>query len=75
MISGEYAERILAGGGSDDIAIRAARKTWAGEGFGYAVSGDRYYSRCFGERDPLDDEFRRLSILVFEPMFRHSSPL
>lgn len=75
VISGEYAERILAGGGSDDIAIRAARKTWAGEGFGYAVSGDPYYSRCFGERDPLDDEFRRLSILVFEPMFRHSSPL
>jgi exodeoxyribonuclease V gamma subunit len=48
-----------------------ARKRWTGE-FNVAGEGeDQYFRLCFGEVDPFDDEFERVSRALLEPLLRH----
>jgi exodeoxyribonuclease V gamma subunit len=69
--SWRYAEQIITRGRSREEALRAAGRIWRLSGYGHAESDDRYYQRCFGNGDPLDDEFEQLSILLLAPIFRH----
>jgi exodeoxyribonuclease V gamma subunit len=70
-----FAEQVLMKGKSPAEALRAARLFWAGSDYGRGESEDRYYQRCFGDQDPLDEEFQRLSVLVYEPLFQHRTAI
>lgn len=56
-----------------DQALWAARRIWEGEERqpGIAERDNAYYQLAFGETDPLDEEFIRLSQAVFGPLFAH----
>ena len=64
-----YAEETLRNGKSPDEALGAAKDAWrpAYEGK-WAEADEPHYHRCFGERDPLDDEFMALAVEVFGPL-------
>ncbi len=66
-----YAEQRLVNGKTKAEAIRMAQPVWTGSDYGRGESEDRYYRRCFGEQDPLDEEFEQLSVLVYEPLMKH----
>ncbi len=46
-----------------------ARNAWQGDRF--PEGDDPYYRLCFGDIDPLDDEFERVSRAILEPLLRH----
>jgi exodeoxyribonuclease V gamma subunit len=64
-----YVGRLLNGKRAPE-ALRAARSVWTGSNFKRGESQDPYYRRCFGEQDPLDEEFQRLAVLVYEPLLK-----
>jgi exodeoxyribonuclease V gamma subunit len=66
-----YAEQRLENGKTITEALRMARPLWTGSDYRRGESKDRYYRRCFGEQDPLDEEFEQLSVLVYEPLMKH----
>jgi len=49
--------------------LGSARIAWSGDRF--PEGADPYYQLCFGEIDPLDEEFVRLSQSLIEPLLRH----
>jgi exodeoxyribonuclease V gamma subunit len=46
-----------------------ARTKWGGDW--YPENDDPYYDLCFGDSDPLDEEFEMISSIVFEPLLSH----
>jgi exodeoxyribonuclease V gamma subunit len=66
-----YAEQRLVNGKTKAEAMRMAQPVWTGSDYGRGESKDHYYRRCFGEQDPLDEEFEQLSVLVYEPLMQH----
>jgi exodeoxyribonuclease V gamma subunit len=66
----KFAEQFLQKGKRAHEALRAARRIWAESEYGHGESEDDYYRRCFGEQDPLDEEFERLSLMVYEPLLK-----
>ena len=69
--SWKFAEQSTLKGKSAQEALRAARTVWAGSRYGRGESEDRYYRRCFDEKDPLDDDFQQLAVLVYAPLMKH----
>ncbi|OPY09728.1 MAG: RecBCD enzyme subunit RecC [Syntrophus sp. PtaB.Bin001] len=67
-----YVESLRKSGGcndeSEEAALDKARTAWEGN-YLPGEGADGYYRLCFGNSEPLDEEFRRLSLAVFEPMF------
>ncbi len=66
----KFAEQLLVKGKHAPEARRAARRIWAESEYGHGESKDHYYRRCFGEQDPLDEEFERLSLMIYEPLLK-----
>jgi len=66
-----YAEQRLVNGKTKAEAMRMTQPVWTGSDYGRGESEDRYYRRCFGEQDPIDEEFEQLSVLVYEPLMKH----
>jgi exodeoxyribonuclease V gamma subunit len=64
-----YTNDILKKNRSQKDALRSARKRWRGSDFNRGESEDPYFRRCFGTIDPLDDQFKTLSLEIFKPMF------
>ena len=52
-------------------ALKNARKTWEGNDFNAGESDDMYFDLCFREIDPLDEQFEKISIEIFRPIFEH----
>jgi exodeoxyribonuclease V gamma subunit len=68
MSSFEYADSVLRKSKPESIALMQAKKKWGGSGFAKHArpeSQDPYYDLCFRQFDPLDKQFRELSITVF----------
>ena len=57
------------------IALHAARMTWQVTDFFRGEAGDPCFSLCFGNIDPLDEEFCTLAKAVYNPLLSHLSPL
>ncbi|MGB8355026.1 MAG: exodeoxyribonuclease V subunit gamma [Chthoniobacteraceae bacterium] len=55
--------------------MQKARNAWNGGDSWGAVEKDAYEEFCFGGSDPIDEEFARLAMAVFEPMLRNGAPL
>jgi exodeoxyribonuclease V gamma subunit len=66
-----FAEQSTLKGKSAQEALRAARTVWAGSHYGRGESEDRYYRRCFDEKDPLDNDFQQLAVLIYAPLMKH----
>lgn len=49
--------------------LSAARTAWEGEFF--PEGDDPYYRLCFGDVDPLDEDFERIARAVFGPLNEH----
>ncbi|MGA7827183.1 MAG: exodeoxyribonuclease V subunit gamma, partial [Geobacteraceae bacterium] len=49
--------------------VDSARNAWGGDR--YPEGDDPYYQLCFGDSDPLDDEFERVSRTILEPFLRY----
>ncbi len=66
-------------GGSEIDPIKEAWKKWGestvrqGDGFRTVLgeSANPYVALCFGEGDPLDDEFEQNALKVFAPLLQH----
>ncbi len=58
--------------GDEGKALAAARRTWDSE-FGMPERGDPYFCLCFSRVDPLDEEFRELTMEVFAPILRNEA--
>ena len=66
-----YARKATAKAGSDTQAMRSARETWVGSRYNRGEKEDGYLKLCFGEGDPLDEEFVEISMRVFSPLLAH----
>lgn len=64
----EYARRVLLKHQTKPEAMNAAKNKWTGNDFARGESEDPYFERCFGETDPLDHEFEKLSEEIFSPL-------
>jgi exodeoxyribonuclease V gamma subunit len=71
----EYSEQLLRKAQPKSMALQRAGGKWVGsEYYNYTngESADPYYDLCFRHLDPLDDEFHRIALIVFEPLLAHS---
>jgi exodeoxyribonuclease V gamma subunit len=64
----EYARLTLGQGKSAGEALGRVANTWEGSEFRRGESMKPHLELCFKDMDPLDQEFQRLSELVFRPM-------
>ena len=53
--------------------IKKAETEWYGNDYTSGESKDLYYKYCFRSTSPLDEEFIKLSTIVFKPVFEHKS--
>jgi exodeoxyribonuclease V gamma subunit len=69
----EYGQSILEKGLDQEEALLKAGEKWVGNDFqpGSGEGQDPYYERCFGETDPLDQEFQDLAVEIFGPLLEH----
>jgi exodeoxyribonuclease V gamma subunit len=54
-------------------ALSDARGKWHGSEFMPGECKDRHCRRCFGEEEPLDEEFKATALEVWEPILSHQS--
>jgi exodeoxyribonuclease V gamma subunit len=77
--SHEYAEHKLNASGSEQSALAKAGLKWRGgdspKKHSQVESDDSYYDLCFRRMDPLDDEFKKIALTVFEPLFAYSKEI
>jgi exodeoxyribonuclease V gamma subunit len=68
-----YARLVLERGSPEGEALRKVQETWAGDDYRRGEREDPYYHLCFRDTDPLDNEFRRLAIDLFETLLAHQT--
>jgi exodeoxyribonuclease V gamma subunit len=66
-----FFEKLADLDGDAPHALAAARSQWLGSDYAPGESENPYYRLCFGEREPLKDDFKRLAVAVFQPLFEH----
>ena len=66
-----FFEKLADRAGDEPHALAAARRHWLGSDFVPGESENPYHRLCFGDSDPLADDFKRLSVAVFQPLFEH----
>ena len=75
----EYAEHKLNKSGSDQSALAKAGLKWRGgdspKKFTKVESDDPYYDLCFRRMNPLDEEFKKIALKVFEPILAYSKEI
>ena len=71
----EYAVNILRKRRITKEALTAGKRKWEGHEFSRGESQDPYFELCFGKNNPLDDDFKRTSITVFEPLLNHCAEI
>lgn len=63
-----YAGSLSPCGRDTQEAVRRSRRTWLGDEWERGECEDSYYRICFGSGDPLDGEFEKLSVRIFQPL-------
>lgn len=58
-----------------NAAIETAHKKWVGTDFQKGESEDPYYRLCFGDSDPIDEQFQGLAEKIVAPLLRHIEEL
>ncbi len=72
----EYAQSILKDG-STGKALYLAEKKWIGSDYldGDGERTNEYYTLCFKEILPFDDEFKNISLKLFEPLIAYQKKI
>ena len=70
-----YAQAITEKGKSEEAALHHAQGTWQGTEYNPGECKDEYYEACFGKTDPLDEDFQKLAIEIFDPLLRSREKL
>jgi exodeoxyribonuclease V gamma subunit len=77
--SRQYAEYKLNKSDSEQSALAKAGLKWFGpdspQKYARAESDNPYYDLCFRRMDPLDDEFKKIALKVFTPLFAYSKEI
>jgi len=68
VTSYEYARQILINGKSKSDALNLSDKKWNAGYNNTGESKDPYFDLCFRETDPMDYEFEKISLEVFDPI-------
>ena len=71
----EYAGSILRKHRTPQEALTAGRRNWKGSDFSRGESEDPYFDLCFGKIDPLDEDFEKISMIIFEPLLKHCNEI
>jgi exodeoxyribonuclease V gamma subunit len=66
-----FFEKLADGAGDAPQALSAARRHWLGSDYAPGESENPYHRLCFGDSDPLGEDFKRLAVAVFQPLFEH----
>ena len=66
-----FFEKLADPSGDEPQALAAARRHWLGSDYAPGESENAYHRLCFGDRDPLQDDFKRLAVAVFQTLFEH----
>jgi exodeoxyribonuclease V gamma subunit len=66
-----FFEKLADPAGDESQALAAARRHWLGSDYAPGEYENPYHRLCFGDSDPLADDFRRLAVAVFQPLFEH----
>jgi exodeoxyribonuclease V gamma subunit len=66
-----FFEKLADQAGDEQQALAAARRHWLGSNYAPGESENLYHRLCFGDRDPLEEDFKRLAVAVFQPLFEH----
>jgi exodeoxyribonuclease V gamma subunit len=61
--------------GDERGALAAARQRWVGGDYVVGESADPYHRLCFGQTEPLDEEFTETARAVYGPLFDHCAPI
>jgi exodeoxyribonuclease V gamma subunit len=75
LSSFEFAEKVLRKTKPESAALLMAKNKWTGSEFAKNAgpeSQDPYYDLCFRHFDPLDEQFMKMAITIFEPLLYHS---
>jgi exodeoxyribonuclease V gamma subunit len=65
-----YAQALIEKGQSEDMALQKALAIWNGSEFSRGEREDESHRLCFGKTIPLDDSFRQMALISFEPLLR-----
>ncbi len=71
----EYARRILLKNQAGQTALTAAQKKWIGSDFSRGECEDPYFERCFGNTNPLNEDFIKNSERIFAPLLAHCTEI
>ncbi|HSO62606.1 MAG TPA: exodeoxyribonuclease V subunit gamma [Desulfobacterales bacterium] len=66
-----FFEKIAEQANAEPQALAAARRHWFGSDYAPGECDNPYHRLCFGDSDPLADDFKRLAVAVFQPLFEH----
>jgi exodeoxyribonuclease V gamma subunit len=66
-----FFEKLADRAGDEQQALAAARRHWHGSDYAPGESENLYHRLCFGDSEPLEDDFKRLAVAVFQPLFEH----
>ena len=55
----------------ENDVINRIKHRFYGDEYRFGEGQDPYYDLCFGGLDPFDEEFKRLSKSIFEPLLKH----
>ncbi len=69
----EYVRQLHSMDRTQQAAIHAAQKKWAGTDFSRGESEDPYFERCFVNIDSLDAAFEDIATEIFVPLLNHSA--
>jgi len=56
----------------DEEALKSARDEWEGDDYHRGESEEPSLQLCFGKGDPLNADFRKIALEIFEPMIKTS---
>ncbi len=66
-----YAIKLLVEQKSELEALQSADKAWQGSRYNRGEKEDDYLRVCFREQNPMDSEFKEMSVKVFHPLLAH----
>ena len=63
-----YAQSLIEKNRTESDALFRARENWTGNDYKEGENSDVYYQICFGNIDPLNEEFQQLAVELFQPI-------
>jgi len=64
----KYAHAVIEKAQSEDAALQEARETWNGSDFVVGEGREEYYQICYGDMDPLNEDFQGFAVEIYTPL-------